>query len=242
MIKSIITSLITLLLIGQSSFAADSDQLTELLRLRLGIESVAEPVATPIEGVFQTRFGDKFAYLIDGGKYVFIGDLIDLKSAKNLTEASRRTLISDELNTVSQDLLTVFPADNDEKAILNVFTDTSCGYCQKLHKEVKYLQEAGITVRYFPYPRGGAQGPGYTNLKKVWCSDDRQKAMDIAKGVDSGSLGSDDCEAADFIDEGHRLGNLIGVTGTPALYTSSGEKFNGYVPYKQLIPRLLNNL
>jgi thiol:disulfide interchange protein DsbC len=242
MIKSIVISLITLLLIGQNSFASDSDEMTELLRLRLGVDTVAEPVATPIDGVFQTRFGDKFAYLIDGGRYIFIGDLIDLKTAKNITELSRRTLISDEINKVSLDSLTVFPADNEEKAVLNVFTDTSCGYCQKLHEEVKYLQEAGITVRYFPFPRGGAQGPGYTNLKKVWCAKDRQLAMNIAKGVSSGQLGSADCEAANFIDEGHRLGNLIGVTGTPALYTSSGEKFNGYVPYKQLIPRLLNNL
>jgi protein-disulfide isomerase len=36
------------------------------------------------------------------------------------------------------------------------------------------------------------------------------------------------------------LGNRIGVTGTPALYTSTGVKFNGYVPYKELIPQLIN--
>ena len=130
--------------------------------------------------------------------------------------------------------------ENEELAVLNVFTDTSCGYCQKLHTEVKYLQEAGISVHYFPYPRGGSRGPGYSDLRKVWCADDKLAAMSIAKGAVDGSLTvSGDCDAANFVDEGYLLGNRIGVTGTPALYASDGTQFNGYVPYKQLIPQLV---
>jgi thiol:disulfide interchange protein DsbC len=172
---------------------------------------------------------------------VLIGDLVDLKLARNLTELSRREMIVKALADFGDDKMIVFPADDEELAVLNVFTDTSCGYCQKLHDEVKYLQEAGISVHYYPYPRGGARGPGYGDLRKVWCADDPLEAMSVAKGTSSGSLpGTGDCQAAAYVDEGYALGNQLGVTGTPALFSSDGTRFNGYVPYQELIPQLLN--
>ena len=223
--------------------AADEsvEDMTRLLKLRLGTDDIQTPVATGVDGVYQTRFGNKFAYLIEGGRYVFIGDLVDLKLARNMTEISRRDLIVDALAGFSVDKQIVFPAVGDELAVLNVFTDTSCGYCQKLHKEVGYLQEAGISVHYYPYPRGGNRGPGYSNMRRVWCADDKLAAMGIAKGAKAGSLPTvSDCASADYVDEGYLLGNQIGVNGTPALYTSDGTSFKGYVPYQELIPQLIS--
>ena len=225
-------------------FAADDEalqEMTRLLKMRLGTDEIDTPVATGVEGVYQTRFGNKFAYLIEDGRYVFIGDLVDLKLARNMTELSRREMIVDALADFGDDKVIVYPADDEELAVLNVFTDTSCGYCQKLHGEVKYLQQAGISVHYYPYPRGGSRGPGYADLRKVWCADDQLVAMSIAKGTRSGSLQeAADCQAAEYVDKGYVLGNQIGVNGTPALYTADGAKFNGYVPYQELIPQLLN--
>jgi len=222
--------------------AADdsAEDMTRLLKLRLGTDQIEPATETEVDGVYMTRFGNKFAYLIEGGRYVFIGDLVDLEQARNITEVSRRELIVNELAGFSENKRIIFPADNEELAVLSVFTDTSCGYCQQLHKEVKYLQEAGISVHYYPYPRGGNRGPGYSDLKKVWCAEDKLKAMSIAKGAETGSLSSSaTCDRADYVDDGYLLGNRIGVNGTPALYTSDGTKFNGYVPYQQLIPQLI---
>ena len=240
--QAVIASLVLLLSFSFAHAAEEAtEDMTRLLKLRLGTDQVEPPVPTGVEGVYQTRFGDKFAYLIGDGRYVFIGDMVDLKEAKNMTEVSRRELVVQELGSFSEDKLIVFPADNEELAVLNVFTDTSCGYCQQLHKEVKFLQEAGISVHYFPYPRGGNRGPGYKDLQKVWCADDKLTAMSIAKGASGGSLtASGECESARYVDEGYLLGNRIGVTGTPALYAADGTKFNGYVPYQQLIPQLIS--
>jgi thiol:disulfide interchange protein DsbC len=239
--QAVLTSLVLMLSVSFAHATEEStEDMTRLLKLRLGTDQVEEPVATGVDGVYQTRFGNKFAYLIEGGRYVFIGDLVDLKEAKNMTEVSRRDLVVEELASFAEDKLVVFPADGEELAVLNVFTDTSCGYCQQLHKEVGYLQEAGISVHYFPYPRGGSRGPGYSDLRKVWCADDKLEAMSVAKGAAAGSLTvSGDCESARYVDEGYLLGNRIGVTGTPALYAADGTKFNGYVPYEQLIPQLV---
>jgi thiol:disulfide interchange protein DsbC len=220
--RAVIASLALMLSFSLVQAADEStEDMTRLLKLRLGTDQVEPAVPTGVEGVYQTRFGNKFAYLIGDGRYVFIGDLVDLKEARNITEVSRRELVVEELASFSEEKLIVFPADNEELAVLNVFTDTSCGYCQQ--------------------PRGGNRGPGYSDLQKVWCADDKLAAMSIAKGASAGSLtASNDCESARYVDEGYLLGNRIGVTGTPALYKADGTMFNGYVPYQQLIPQLVN--
>lgn len=216
--------------------------ITRLLKLRLGTDNISPPVETPVKGVFETKFGNKFGYLIDNGRYVFIGEMFDLERAQNLTEISRRVVIKDELAKVAESNMAIFPASETEKAQLTVFTDTSCPYCRKLHEEVDFLQQAGITVRYLPYPRGGERGPGYSTLKQIWCAEDKKAAMDIGKGITEGELPAGDCEAADFVDRGYEMGNQLGVTGTPSLYLESGEAITGYVPYAQLIPRVLKDL
>jgi len=220
----------------------DQLDIARLLKLRLGTENISTPVETPVKGVYQTRFGDKFAYLIENGRYVFIGEMFDLEHAQNLTEISRRVIIKDELAKVAESNMAIFPASEIEKAQLTVFTDTSCPYCKKLHEEVGYLQKAGITVRYLPYPRGGERGPGYLTLKQVWCAEDKRAAMDIGKGITKGELPAGNCEAADFVDRGYQLGNQLGVTGTPALYLQNGVSVTGYVPYAELIPMVLKDL
>ena len=133
----------------------------------------------------------------------------------------------------------IFAAKGESKATLNVFPDTSCPYCQKLHSEVDKLQEAGITVRYLPYPRGGQNGPGYDTLKSVWCAEDRNQALTDAKNNRFDDLPPGDCAQAAMIDRGYRAGNQVGIRGTPALIKSNGEKIEGYVPYLELIPQLV---
>lgn len=216
--------------------------ITQYLKLRLGTNDIAPATETEISGIYQTQFGDKYAYLVDGGRYVFIGDLIDLKEARNITEVSRRADVKRTLAEVPHSDMVIFPARGQQRTILNVFTDTSCGYCQKLHTEVGHLQDAGISVHYIPYPRGGSRGPGYKDLKSVWCADDGRQAMNIAKGVSTGNLSSGDCDNAKMVDRGFELGRKLGITGTPALFTASGTKLNGYVPHNELIPMLLNEL
>ena len=214
---------------------------TRLLESRLGGMPVQSATETSIEGVYETRFGSKVAYLIGDGRYLLMGDLIDLQSQVNLTELSRREIANAAIEEFPVKDLVVFPAEGETKRVLNVFTDSSCGYCQKLHEEVPYLQEAGIEVRYFPFPRGGARGPGYQDLRKVWCAKDRSESMNVAKGVSSGDLVNANCEAANIVNKGYQLGNKLGVNGTPALFTDKGRKLDGYVPYKQLIPMLLSD-
>jgi mono/diheme cytochrome c family protein/protein-disulfide isomerase len=221
--------------------SARASEMTRMLQSRLGSNRFSEPVETPVQGIFMTRFGANYGYLTEDGRYIFIGNLIDLRQGENLTDTSRRRTAIDEINKVALDDKTIFPAIGEEKAVLNVFTDTSCPYCKQLHSEISFLQQAGISIHYLPYPRGGRQGPGYQSLRQVWCASDRAAALTIASGLDSGDLPAGDCASAAFVDAGFALGNRVGVTGTPSLYKSNGENIQGYVPYRELIQKVLSN-
>lgn len=213
--------------------------LTNLLRQRIGNAKIDNIAQTSIEDLWQVQIGNRYIYLLDDGKHALMGDLVNLESGRNITERSRRVAAVAAIAEFSDEDLVIFAARGESKATLNVFTDTSCPFCQKLHGEIEKLQEAGITVRYLPYARGGSSGPGYQHLKSVWCADDRNQAMTDAKNQRFDSLPAGDCTAAAMIERGYRAGNKIGISGTPALIKSNGEKIEGYRPYQELIPRLL---
>ena len=63
--------------------------------------------------------------------------------------------------------------------------------------------------------------------------------MGVAKGVKVGKLGGADCSLDSMIDDGFALGQKLGVNGTPAIFTATGEQVGGYVPYDRLIPQIL---
>ncbi len=227
-----------------SLHAAEKDigNVTDLLKHRLGSSGlVGEPTSTPIKGVYQTKFGERYGYLIENGRYIIIGDLIDLKTAENFTEVSRRQGVIEELAVFKDSDMIIYPAKGETKEILTVFTDTSCPYCKKLHEEASHLTDAGIQVQYLPFPRGSKRGPGYKTMQQVWCAKDRPHAMHVAKGTEFGDVDNvGECVQASIVDKGFIVGNKIGVTGTPAMFTSKGEKIDGYVPHARLIPMLLN--
>ena len=218
---------------------AAKSPLTELLRKRVGNAKIDDVQETAVDNVWQVQVGDRYVYLLDDGKYALMGDLINLENGRNLTEQSRRVGVVETISEFSDEDLIIFAARGETRATLTVFTDTSCPYCQKLHSEVGQLQEAGITVRYLPYARGGKSGPGYATLKSVWCAEDRNKAMTDAKNNRFEGLPAGDCPQSAMIDRAYRAGNRLGIRGTPALVKSNGEKIEGYVPYLELIPQLL---
>jgi len=212
---------------------------TRLLRQRLGNATFDDVSETAVENVWQVQVGNQFIYLMDGGKYALMGELVDLEDGRNLTAQSRRVATVETISGFGDADLAVFDAIGETRAVLNVFTDTSCPYCQKLHSEIDKLREAGIKVRYLPFPRGGSRGPGYQHLKSVWCAEDRKQALTDAKNERFDGLPPGDCAAAEMVDRGYLAGQKIGITGTPALIKSNGEKIEGYRPYQELIPLIL---
>jgi protein-disulfide isomerase/mono/diheme cytochrome c family protein len=218
----------------------DTREMTDLLKLRLGSNVVSEPVKTPVGGIYQASFGINFAYLTEDGRYVFMGNLIDLERRINLTEMAKRKIVKKDLEVFATEDKAIFPATGPEKAVVNIFTDTSCVACRKLFLEVPKLQAAGISVQYLPFPDEGLNSPGYKTLKQVWCSADKAKALTIGKGVEQGTLPAGNCADGKLVDTSYALGKTIGVFGTPAIFKENGAHIKGYVSYQKLIPMVLD--
>jgi len=182
-----------------------------------------------VDGLYEVAIGSQVVYVTEDRRYLFKGDIIDLKTNESLTEARRSGLRLDEINQVPENQMIEFGPENPRHTI-TVFTDVDCTYCRKLHKEIKQFNDEGILVRYLFYPRQGPGSPSWAKSEAVWCSKDRQKALTAAKN-------GEDVEAASCpnpIAEHYALGNRIGVHGTPAIVMEDGELLPGYVPAKQL--------
>jgi thiol:disulfide interchange protein DsbC len=119
----------------------------------------------------------------------------------------------------------IFSPQGEPRAHITVFTDVSCFYCQKLHKEVPELNKRGVEVRYLAYPRSGLDSPGYRQLVTAWCATDRQDTLTRLKGKESvpENVCADNPVAAQY-----ELGQQLGVRGTPAMVTEDGTLIPGY--------------
>ena len=140
------------------------------------------------------------------------------KGFTNVTEQRRDGERLKALAKVQEKDMIIFPATGERRGYVTVFTDVSCFYCQKLHKEVPELNKRGVEVRYLAYPRSGMDTPGGRQLVTAWCAANRQDALTRLKSQlpVPENICADNPVAAQYA-----LGQQLGVQGTPALITLS---------------------
>jgi len=193
------------------------------------IEAIAE---SPISGLYQVALkGGRQLYASKDGQYLMQGYLFQLKDgdAINLTEQAESQGIAKEINAIPASEMVVFSPEKP-KTHITVFTDTDCGYCQKLHSEMAELNKLGVEVRYVAFPRQGIGSEGYRTLVNVWCAKDKQQAMNQAKRRQEVA----DAQCDNPVEKQYQLGQLIGVRGTPAIVLANGQMIPGYQPAVQL--------
>jgi len=190
---------------------------------------------SPLPGVFQVLYGTEVVYVSADGKYFIAGDLINTETRENVSEVAQRTVRNDIIAKKAKSPI-VFKA-KDEKHVLKVFTDIDCPYCAKLHREVPKLNDMGVTVEYLMFPRAGIGSKSYDKAVSVWCAGDnaaQKTAMTTAK--ERKPIDEKKCENP--VEAQYKLGQEIGVTGTPALVTTSGRLIPGYMPADRLAKML----
>jgi thiol:disulfide interchange protein DsbC len=189
---------------------------------------------SPISGVYEVPLGADTAYVSADGRYIIAGDLYEVDTRKNLTETGRmasRTKVLSKLD--ERDMIVFKPAV--VKHTITVFTDVECGYCRKLHGQIEELNKLGIEVRYLAYPRSGPGTDDWRKMEAVWCSKDRRAAITQAKlGKE---VKGESCGATPVAKQ-FELGEDMGVRGTPAIFTKTGDYIGGYLPPADLLKQL----
>ena len=193
---------------------------------------------TPVKGILESRVNGSYMYLSEDGRYAFTGDLIDLLDGSNVTELSQARDTRRLIQTYAEEYMLVYPAQGREKTHLTIFTDTSCVYCRKMHREIPDLLAKGVSVRIIPYPRRGLGGKGYVELSSIWCSEDPHMALlEYVKGSVLPEQTAS-CDNTRAVDAGFLLGNSVGVSGTPLLVLENGERMKGYNPASEVLEQM----
>lgn len=187
-------------------------------------------------GLYRARVGNRFVYTTADGKYLLSGPLFDLKTRDNLTEQAQAGIRRERLSKLDADEAITFAPDGQRKAVVYVFTDITCPYCQKFHRQIDAYTARGIEVRYLAFPRGGPNSEGWRLAESVWCANDRTQALTNAKQTQSMASASG-CNDAPIRAQ-YQAGRAMGLRGTPMIVTRKGRKFGGYLPPQKLAARL----
>lgn len=188
---------------------------------------------TPIAGIYQIVIGSDVIYMTRDGSYIIKGEILDINERRNLTKDVQAGARVKYLNDLNKDDYIEFATENPKDAIY-VFTDIDCGYCRKLHRDVPELNARGISVRYLAYPRAGVDSAVGQKMSRVWCAEDKQKALTAAKNRQL--IEAKTCD--DPVAEQYELGRKLGVRGTPSIYLENGKNLPGYLPPDEIIKQI----
>lgn len=211
------------------SFAAwSADELPEKYKFAQALFPTIEITdirPAPVEGLLEMTVGADIFYLSEDGKFLLQGELYDIVAKKNLSEVAKESARQPYFDRFGDDESIVFPAEDPDAEVL-VFTDIDCGYCRKLHRDIQGYNDSGITIRYVFFPRSGPATESWRKAQDVWCANDRRDALTKAKNNQDFSSNKP-CDGS-IIAEHYKVVQDLGLTGTPALLTSSGRLIVGY--------------
>ena len=221
-------------LVISNSVLAETDSIKELKQALAKTMPNVKPSKiskSPVDGLYEVVVGTQVVYMSVDARYMIDGDLIDIKTKKNISEDAKSAIRLAAIGKLSPDQMLVYTPKNVKNTI-TVVTDIDCTYCRRLHSEVPAYLEKDVEVRYIFMPLKGA-----ADMKKtisVWCSDDRQLALDVAKS--GGDVEEKTCDNP--IKEHLALARELGVRGTPAIILEDGQLLPGYVPVDKLVAEL----
>jgi thiol:disulfide interchange protein DsbC len=191
----------------------------------------SDVAVSPIPGLYEVAMGGLIAYVSADGKYLLSGNVYDLDTQENLTASRRNSARAKALAAASESNMIVFGPAN-AKMTVTVFTDIDCGYCRKFHSQIAEVNKSGVRVRYMFFPRTGPGTESWTKAEQVWCAADRREALTRAKKGDT-VKGKTCGDAA--VKSQYELGSDLGVEGTPAIFTQTGDYIGGYVTPAELV-------
>ncbi|MGR5067847.1 MULTISPECIES: bifunctional protein-disulfide isomerase/oxidoreductase DsbC [Vibrio] len=206
---------------------------------KLGL-SILDIQPSDVAGLLELQTNGGVLFASNDGNHFIAGTLysVDENGGYKDVIAERQAPLNAKKIAEFSDSAIEYKAEN-EKYVVTVFTDITCGYCVRLHSQMQGYNDLGITVRYLAYPRQGATGPAAEQMATIWCAEDPKAAMHNAKverTFDNPVKDLNQCK--ETIKAHYNLGRELGISGTPAIFLPNGELVGGYLPPAELLKRL----
>ncbi|MFM9925248.1 DsbC family protein [Variovorax sp. H27-G14] len=196
--------------------------------------AIDEVSKSPIPGIYEVRVnGAQIFYTDEQGNYLIQGNLIDVKTRKNLTEERVEKLSAVAFDQLPlKDSIKIVRGNGKRK--LAVFEDPNCGYCKRFEKDMKTVDN--VTVYLFLYP---VLGPDSTvKSRDIWCSKDKGKAWgDWMEASAKPVTAAGNCDVT-ALQRNVEFGRKYNITGTPTLIFSDGTRTPGAIPAEQVEKQL----
>jgi thiol:disulfide interchange protein DsbC len=206
----------------------NAEELKTKLTSMLGLE-IIKVEASAMPGLVELITNQGLFYASADGKFFIQGKLYGLGgTVTNYSEESLAKVRIDGMKKFTEAMI-VYPAKN-EKHIITVFTDITCGYCRKMHEQMDDYNDKGITVRYLAYPRSGVKdragqySQGFKDLRSIWCHEDPASALTKAKM--GSSVAQRICDKP--VEDEFNFGRQVGVNSTPTVILENGMMIPGY--------------
>ncbi|EFF0326449.1 thioredoxin fold domain-containing protein [Salmonella enterica] len=208
----------------------------KLKAIGLSIEHV-EP--SPVKDIFTVISREGVSYVSKDGDYIFTGSLFHVKG-KDVVNTTEQAILMGVREFASKTKSIDYKSPN-EKYRLAIFTDITCGYCQKLHHDLKSYLDAGISIKFLAFPRAGLNSVVAGNMAKIWCSAKPNEALDAAMNpVSTIPEGRPDEACLDIIKSHFQVASTIPLQGTPTMVTLSGKPqlFTGWLSPENLVTQM----
>jgi len=167
-------------------------------------------------------------------KYVLPGPIIEVKPGSNKTseklgQFQEKKRVDFAQIPLPSPLILGNPQSPKRVA---VFTDPDCPFCGKLHAELtKVVQERqDIAFHLFLFPLT-IHKDAYWKSKAILCSRSLKMLEDAFAQK---PIPRADCDGAG-LDNGIRVAQSLGITGTPTLVAPDGRMHSGMMPAKQIV-------
>ncbi len=232
--------LVTMTALGINTVAFADVNLKHFNDLIQGV-TIEKTQPSEIEGLYEV-FVKETPYPIfisKDGRYMLEGNAVDLVKGINLSENYINSHIKGKIDQVNEKDMVIYKAPKEEQ-VITVFTTTDCPFCRMLHSQLDDYLAEGITVRYLAFPYRGLNSQGYQDMVSVWCSDNRNvalnQAVSFAEAKKGEQIPAKSCKNP--VADQYQLAIELGVQGTPAIILQDGSMIPGYVPPKELKKRI----
>lgn len=221
MIKTLISAL-SLSVLGLQTLHADSKILEQNFKKNYPDLPISAISASPFSGIYEVYVGGKIIYTDEAAKYLFFGNLLDVKNQKNLTEERIAELNKIDIKQLPLDQAIKYVKGNGER-IVYIFTDPDCPYCQKLEQHMTSIDN--ITVYLFLFPLKKLHPQAETVANKIWCAKNQYEAWEDYMLHRKLTKNSGECKTP--IQKNLDLGQSLQINGTPTLFLQNGSRISG---------------
>lgn len=210
-------------LLGAGAATAQEAQIKRTVESRYGVK--VEGVArTPYNGLYEVIVAGEersIIYTDEKASYLFSGQVVDMKTRRNLTQERLDKLAVIKFDDLPLELA-IKQVRGNGKRVMAMFSDPFCVFCKQLDQNLVKMDDVTIYTFMYPILRKD-ESPEMS--ARIWCAPDRAKAYVDLMVHNRQPPKVAGCVAP--IDKWLALGEKLNVRATPVSYVANGSRIVG---------------